>query len=281
MLNQALKAGGTPRLIKGAQSALVPRNGKLSQLKIRPDKTGSIDLSVPEVRKQAQTEMAMAGSVAGYSNVKVEGEERFAKHKGRKGITNAESISEFQLPTKKSKKKEQQLRSLREAYDDEAVRGALDDLGAYDAPTFAKMKEDNRVRIQDLKDEIARKNKEAGKKLYSLGHIQSLESGGLHVRENMVIEPFVSTKDRKSNSARSSKEDITDLETYKVLGVPVGKTKKESWKIWVSMQLFPELRGLVDSGELNTEDVLDIMGGVDWQTALDKRQALNSGAVKP
>ena len=49
------------------------------------------------------------------------------------------------------------------------------------------MKEVNRVRIQDLKDEIARKNKEAGKKLYSLGHIQSLESGGLHVRENMVI----------------------------------------------------------------------------------------------
>ena len=47
------------------------------------------------------------------------------------------------------------------------------------------------------------------------------------------------------------------------------------------MQLFPELKGLVDSGELNTEDVLDIMGGVDWQTALEKRQALNSGAVNP
>jgi hypothetical protein len=274
MLNHALKAGA-PRLIKGAQSALVSNKGKLSQLKIRKDQPINLSSSKPEIIRQVQSEMAMEGSTSGW-NITKDGIPVQAKHKGTKGITNTENVTEIRFAKKSTKKKERNLRKSREKYDEKAVRSALNDLDAYDPDTFVALREVNKRKIKDLENEIARKNKEAGKIKYSLGHIVALENGGLHVRENMTIEPYRSKDGVKGNGARSSTEDIQDMEAIQAIGVPTGKNQAESWKIWVAMQLWPELKGFASSGELEGSDILDIMNGLHWETALQKRQMFNS-----
>lgn len=258
------------QIIRGLTSQ-VDKAARLSDLKIRTDKLrnkkGQIEVSSknPESIATLKDYVGLKGDMKDIGTVIKDGTEREVR--AQTALSKMKSHKDISFKTKAARKKSANLRKQREQLDEDAIRTAENELGVYSSDGHVKLMENEKRKIKDLEDQIRTMNREAGETLYSLGHIISLDKGGLHVRDNMVIEPYRTTKDRVGNSARSSLDDITDQETLRAISAPT------SYKVWVAQQFFPELRGF---DELTNDDIVDIMGGTDWQTALEKRQALNA-----
>lgn len=258
------------QIIRGLTSQ-ADKAARLSDLKIRTDKLknkkGQIEVSSkdPESIATLKDYVGLKGDMKGVGTVIKDGSEREMRAQG--SLANMKTHRDISFKTKAARKASAKLRKQREQLDEDAIRTAENELGVYTPDRHVRLMVEEKRKIKQLQDQIKTMNREAGETLYSLGHIISLDKGGLHVRDNMVIEPYRTTKDRVGNSAKSSLDDITDQETLRAISAPT------SYKVWVINQFFPELRGF---DELTNDDKLDIMGGADWQTALEKRMALNA-----
>ena len=261
-------------IIKGLTSH-ADKAARLNALKIRTNKLknkkGQIEVNSqnPESIATLKDYVGLKGDMKDIGTVIKDGTEREVR--AQTALSQMKTHKDIAFKTKAARKKSANLRKQREKLDEGAIRKAEDELGVYSSDGHVKLMENEKRRIKDLEDQIKTMNREAGETLYSLGHIISLDKGGLHVRDNMVIEPYRSTKDRVGNSARSANSEIDDIEAIRAVSAPT------SYKVWVAQQYFPALRGY---DELNNDDIVDIMGGADWKTALDKRIALNAESTQ-
>ena len=184
--------------------------------------------------------------------------------KARPAIEKVKKPTDFKYNKVSGRKASAKLRKARERIDEDAMRDAEDELGVYNPNKHVQILEENKRAIADLENQIESMNRRDGNRAWSLGHIISLENGGLHIRENMIIEPGRSRDGRRGNSSRSHLTDISK-EKAEEMGIPT------TYKAWITQKYFPGARNI--SKELGDDGMLKVMDGAEWQSVLDERAA--------
>ena len=254
------------KIIKGLTSQL-DRAARTRDLRIKANKwrnqQGLIEVTDKKRRETVGDLAGITKSTKGINPV-IDENGVLREVRARGSIENVKKPSDFKLNTVKGRKASAQLRKAREQIDEDAMRDAEDELGVYDPNKHVQILEENKRAISDLENQIASMNRRDGNRAWSLGHIISLENGGLHIRENMIIEPGRSRDGRRGNSSRSHLTDISK-EKAEEMGIPT------TYKAWMTQKYFPGARNI--SKELGDDGMLKVMDGADWQSVLDERAA--------
>ena len=253
------------KIIKGLTSQL-DRAARTRDLRIKANKWRNQQGLIEVINKErSDTVRDLAGitkSTSGINPVLKDGV--LSEVKARPAIEKVKKPTDFKYNKVSGRKASAQLRKAREQIDEDAMRDAEDELGVYNPNKHVQILEENKRAISDLENQIESMNRRDGNRAWSLGHIISLENGGLHIRENMIIEPGRSRDGRRGNSSRSHLTDISK-EKAEEMGIPT------TYKAWMTQKYFPGARNI--SKELGDDGMLKVMDGADWQSVLDERAA--------